>query len=60
MHDVAGDLGDPLLCTLNALHLACALLLGEGLTAFIAYDRRLDAAHACGLTVTTPGQPPMR
>lgn len=56
VQDVACDIGDPLLRTLDALHLASALLLGEGLTALVAYDRRLaDAAQATGLVVATPG-----
>src|SRR5436190_20920622 len=41
VQDVACDIGDPLLPTLDALHLASALLLGDALTAFIAYDHRL-------------------
>jgi predicted nucleic acid-binding protein len=36
--DVACDVGGPLVRTLDALHLASALLLGEALTAFVAYD----------------------
>jgi len=59
VQDVACDIGDPLLRTLDALHLASALLLGEELTAFIAYDHRLaNGAHAAGLVVATPGKPP--
>lgn len=59
VQNVASDIGDPLLHTLGALHLASARLLGDGLTAFVAYDRRLvDAAQAAGLVVVTPGQPP--
>lgn len=59
VQDVACDLGDPRLRTLDALHLASALLLGEGLTALVAYDRRLaDAAQAGGLAVTAPGRGP--
>lgn len=58
VQDVACDLGDPLLRTHDALHLASALLLGEGLEEFVAYDRRLaHAARAAGLAVTAPGQP---
>jgi predicted nucleic acid-binding protein len=58
VQDIACDIGDPLLRTLDALHLASALLLGGALTAFIAYDHRLgDAARAAGLVVITPGQP---
>lgn len=59
VQDVACDIGDPSLRTLDALHLASALLLGEGLTAFVAYDHRLaEAAEAAGLVVATPGQSP--
>jgi predicted nucleic acid-binding protein len=59
VQDVACDIGDPPLGTLDALHVASALLLGEALTAFIAYDHRLaDAAESAGLVVTVPGQPP--
>ncbi len=59
VQDVACDIGDPRLRTLDAAHLASALLLGGGLTAFIAYDHRLaEAAEAVGLVVATPGQPP--
>jgi predicted nucleic acid-binding protein len=57
VQDVACDIGDPMLRTLDALHLASALLLGDALTAFVAYDHRLaDGAHAAGLSVVTPGQ----
>jgi len=59
VQEVACDIGDPALRTLDALHLASALLLGAQLTAFIAYDHRLaDAARAAGLTVATPGLDP--
>jgi uncharacterized protein len=57
VQDVACDIGDPLLRSLDALHLASALLLGAELTTFIAYDRRLtNAARAAGLDVAAPGQ----
>jgi predicted nucleic acid-binding protein len=57
--EIACDVGGPLVRTLDALHLASALLLGEELTAFVAYDHRLaDAALAAGLLVTAPGQRP--
>lgn len=57
VQDVACDIGDPLLRSLDALHLASALLLGAGLTTFISYDHRLtDAAKAAGVLVATPGQ----
>ena len=56
VQDVACELGDPLLRTLDALHLASALLLGDELTAFVAYDQRLiEAAKAAGLRVSAPG-----
>lgn len=57
--DLASDIGEPLLRTLDALHLASAVLLGNDLTAFVAYDRRLvGAAGAAGLDVTRPGLDP--
>jgi uncharacterized protein len=56
VQDLASDLGDPLLRTLDALHLASALLLSEHLTAFVAYDHRLTgAARTEGLAVAAPG-----
>jgi predicted nucleic acid-binding protein len=59
VQDLACDIANPLLRTLDALHLASAVLLGEELTAFIAYDRRLAAAaQDAGLVVATPGQHP--
>lgn len=58
VQDVACELGEPPLRTLDALHLASALLLGDELTAFVAYDQRLaEAAMAAGLRVSVPGQP---
>lgn len=57
VQDVACDIGDPLLRSLDALHLASALSLGAELTTFIAYDHRLTAAaRAAGVIVATPGQ----
>jgi predicted nucleic acid-binding protein len=57
VQDVACDIGNPLLRTLDALHLASALLLGDALSAFIAYDHRLvEGARAAGLAVAAPGQ----
>ncbi|HET9255999.1 MAG TPA: type II toxin-antitoxin system VapC family toxin [Pseudonocardiaceae bacterium] len=57
VQDLACDIGHPPLRTLDALHLASAVLLSDELTAFIAYDQRLTgAAHAAGLVVATPGQ----
>ena len=58
VQDIACDLGDPQLRTLDALHLGSALLLGQALTTFVAYDRRLaGGARAAGLEVATPGLP---
>jgi len=58
VQDLACDIGDPPLRSLDALHLASAVLLSKDLIAFIAYDRRLaDAAQAVGLVVTIPGPP---
>ncbi|MGN6685922.1 MAG: type II toxin-antitoxin system VapC family toxin [Actinomycetales bacterium] len=60
VQDVACDIGDPLLRSLAALHLASALLLSSELTAFVSYDRRLtDAAGRAGLVVAVPGQSPL-
>ncbi|MCA1702120.1 MAG: PIN domain-containing protein [Actinobacteria bacterium] len=57
VHDLASDIGHPLLRTLDAIHLAPAVLLSDELTAFIAYGHRLtSAAEAAGLTVATPGK----
>lgn len=54
----AADLADPLLRTLDAIHLASALRLGADLTAFVAYDRRLIAAAAtAGIDAMAPVPP---
>ncbi len=51
----ATELTDAGLRTLDAIHLATALSLGDRLGAFFAYDERLiAAARAHGLTVTVP------
>ncbi len=53
----AAELADPLLRTLDALHLASALTIGPALVAFVAYDERLRrAADTAGLTCVTPGR----
>lgn len=58
VQDLACEIGEPPLRTLDALHLASALLLTPELTAFVAYDRRLtSAARDAGLNVTVPGRP---
>ena len=46
---------DPLLRSLNAIHLATARLLGNDLTALLTYDDRLaKAADDAGIPVLTP------
>jgi len=55
VQDLAAEIGEPLLHTLDALHLASAVLLGEELTALAAYDGRLlAAAVAAGVPTATP------
>lgn len=45
--------------TLDAIHLATALELGDELTAFVSYDDRLSAAaRDLGLPVVAPGAAP--
>lgn len=57
VQDIACDIGDPLLRSLDALHLASAVLLRDELSAFVAYDHRLlSDAQAAGLPTTTPGR----
>ena len=52
----AGTVPPPRLRTLDAIHLATALLLQPELDAFVVYDRKLaDAAAALGLPVASPG-----
>lgn len=54
--DRAGRLAPASLRSLDAIHLACALTIGEDLDAFVAYDERLlEAASALGLPVASPG-----
>ena len=44
--------------SLDAVHVAAALELGDDLEGFVAYDRRLaEAAEANGVRVIAPGQP---
>lgn len=53
----AQDLRPAALRSLDALHLASALLLREDLTAFVAYDARLAVAAAdAGLVTASPGR----
>jgi predicted nucleic acid-binding protein len=51
----AGGLEPVGLRSLDAIHLASALVLGTELDAFVTYDgRQADAARAAGLTVESP------
>ena len=52
----AADVGSDTLRTLDAIHLASALSLGDALTSLVVYDRRLtEAAAAAGIEVVSPG-----
>ncbi len=52
---VAAGLEPPALRSLDAMHLASALAMGDELDALVTYDRRLaDAARGVGLTVVSP------
>jgi predicted nucleic acid-binding protein len=54
--DRAGVVDPPLLRSLDAMHLATAILAGP-LEAFVAYDDRLvEAARAAGISVIQPGR----
>ncbi|MCF4121937.1 type II toxin-antitoxin system VapC family toxin [Antribacter sp. KLBMP9083] len=51
----ASRLGPPELRSLDAIHLASALELGDALDAFVTYDKRLaEAATMLGLPVVAP------
>lgn len=53
--DQASNVGEPLLRSLDAIHLASAVSLRADLTAFLAYDHRLaGAASAAGLVSLQP------
>ncbi len=54
--ETAGRFPDPGLRSLDAIHLATALLLRDELTAVVSYDKRMVAvAHSEGLPVVSPG-----
>ncbi len=54
--DVAAELEGDALRSLDALHLASALAVRTAMTAFVAYDLRLQAgASAAGLPTIAPG-----
>lgn len=51
----AGRLPDPGLRSLDAIHVATALLLGDEVSVLVAYDKRmLAAAEAYGLPIASP------
>lgn len=53
--DSAGTLSPPEIRSLDTIHLAAALTLGDDLGEFVTYDARLaDAARQWGLTVVSP------
>lgn len=52
----AAEVGSDALRSLDAIHLASALSLGDALTSFVVYDHRLaEAAAAAGIQVFSPG-----
>jgi predicted nucleic acid-binding protein len=54
--DAAALIAPPTLRSLDAIHLAAALRLGEDLSAIVTYDNRMAvAAAARGLIVVSPG-----
>lgn len=51
----SAQIGPRTLRSLDAVHVASALALGDELESFVTYDARLaDAAREAGLTVVTP------
>lgn len=53
---LAGTIGPPGLRSLDAIHLATALSIGDYPEAFVTYDERLAAAaRAAGFNVISPG-----
>jgi uncharacterized protein len=55
--ELADEIGKPTLRTLDTIHLASALVIGNDLSAFVAYDQRLhEAAEAEGVPVESPGK----
>lgn len=52
---IAGVLAPTSLCTLDAIHLASCLILGDDLKGFVTYDSaQADAAKHNGITVLAP------
>ena len=57
--DEAADAGEPVLRTLDAIHLMSALSIRTDLTGFVAYDNRLiTAARSAGIEPTQPAAGP--
>ncbi len=53
--DAAGTLAPQVLRTLDAIHLATAVAMGDDLDAIVTYDDRMvDAARVMGLPTATP------
>lgn len=53
--DAAGTLEPKVLRTLDAIHLATAMALGDDLEAIVTYDERMvEAARLVGLSTATP------
>ncbi len=53
--DAAGTLEPQVLRTLDAIHIATALAVGDDLEAIVTYDERMiDAARLMGLSTATP------
>jgi predicted nucleic acid-binding protein len=54
--ETAENIGPPTLRSLDALHLASAFAMGDAVTSFVTYDKRLrDAALLIHLPVMAPG-----
>lgn len=53
--DGAAAVGPPSLRTLDAIHIATALMLEDELDTLVTYDRRMqEAAEALGMVVVAP------
>jgi hypothetical protein len=52
---LAADLSDPLLRSLDAIHIASAYQLRPDLSAIITYDHRMASAVDSAVTVVSPG-----
>ncbi|WP_033436234.1 type II toxin-antitoxin system VapC family toxin [Saccharothrix sp. NRRL B-16314] len=56
VRQTAASYSDPLLRSLDAIHLATAQVLAGGLHKFVSYDKRLlEAAASSGLPTAAPG-----